>query len=363
MSDITVTAHNDPDDVALFVAGKGVRGWTDVTITRRAEGLPNSFEVALTALDPKTLSQNIVAAGDSCEVHIGSDTVITGYVDRVVNAGGPDAHMLRIIGRGKCCDLVDCSAEWPGGQIIGANVLEVAKKLAAPYDLDVTIADGIDPGPAVPQLNLNYGETAFAIIDRLTRAAGLLAYEDAAGNLVLARAGTTTAASGAAYGQNVQAWECVSAVDQRYSDICCALLGVDILGDLGEGGNFTFTATDPNITRHRLIYLVAEAAPDPVAFVKQRALWEQARRAGRGTQVRVTVDSWRDSAGKLWEPNTLVPVDVPGLTLADKLLAVAEVTYHRDDATGTTADLLLMPKEAFLPEPIVLIPVALGDVQ
>ena len=360
---IVSSPTGDPDQVTLFVGGTALTGWTDIAITRRSEGCPNSFEVAVTSRDPKTGAVTAALAGDSCEVEIGNDRVITGYVDRNLNAGSASDHTLRIIGRGKCADLVDCSAEWLSGQILGSNVLEVSQKLAAAYGIEVAIAGGIDPGPVVPQLNLNYGETAYAIIERLTRAAGLLAYEDAQGRLVLTRAGSTTAASGIAYGQNVERWETVNAMDARYSEIVCVRSGVNNMGDLGEAGFAFDTERDPNVKRHRLLYLVMEpTAEDPAGFVERRARWEIARRAGRGRQVRVTVDSWRDSAGNLWEPNTLAPIDVPGLAATDRLLVISEVTYLRDSEAGTTAELLLMPREAFLPEPIVLMPVNLADV-
>ncbi|MBV8972850.1 MAG: hypothetical protein JO290_11220 [Sphingomonadaceae bacterium] len=361
--EITVTARDvGPDDVTLKIAGNAYAGWTDIAITLRAEALPNSFSIAVTARDPKNGSASVTAPGDACEVTIGNNRVITGYVDRVIEGGSATEHRLEVVGRGKCADLVDCSAEWPGGQIKGANALEVARKLAEPYGIDVTLADGIDPGPAVPQINLNYGETAYSIIERVTRAAALLAYEDRMGRLVLAQAGTVTAASGFAYGQNVQAWQVTNASDERFSDIVCSKNGVDLLGDLGEGGNFFATQHDPNVKRHRLIYLVAEPALDPYGFVEMRAKWELARRAGRGRVARVTVDSWRDSAGTLWEPNTLAPIDVPGLAAGDKTLVIAEVTYRRDNGSGTTAELILMPKEAFLPEPISLQTTSLADI-
>jgi prophage tail gpP-like protein len=85
------------------------------------------------------------------------------------------------------------------------------------------------------------------------------------------------------------------------------------------------------------------------------------RSAGRGARVDVTTDSWRDAGGTLWTPNTLVPVDVPGLVLANKELLLAEVTYRYGDDGGTLADLVLMPAEAFLLEPIQLQP-TLADI-
>lgn len=352
------------EDLTLTAGGNSVTGWNDIRVTLRAEGFPPDFEIGLSSRGPGGATKTVIETGQPCTVKLGPDLVMTGYVDRDMEGGSGEDHKLGVIGRGKTEDLVDCSAEWPKGQITGANALEVATKLASPYGIAVKMADGAQPGPAIPQFNLNYGETAADIIQRVARAAGLLAYEDPTGTLILAQAGAISTASGAIYGAsgNVQAWSVVNAMDQRYSDYVCSMLSQDVWSDTGDGGFFFDTEKDPNVPRHRLMYLVMEQAVDPQAFTISKAKWEAARRAGRGTQVRVTLDSWRDSAGKLWMPNTLISVDVPGFRLTDKTLAISEVTFRRSDATGTTADLLLMPKAGFLPEPINLQPVAAADV-
>lgn len=349
------------DDLTLVVGGRATTGWEDVSVTLRAEGFPNGFEISLSSKEPVTSKATVARAGDACQVKLGDDIVVTGYVDRDINQGSKDGHGLAITGRGRTQDLVDCSAEWPGGQIVGANALEIATKLAKPYGITVRQADGADLGPAVPQFNLNYGETAAEIIQRVARAAGLLAYEDATGALVLARAGTSTAASGLIYGGNVEGWSVQSAMDGRFSDVVCATLSQDVYGDLGEGGFFFDTEPDPNVPRHRLMYLVMEQAERPQEFTIRKAKWEVARRAGRGTIIQATIDSWRDGAGALWAPNTLVPVDLPGLRLADKNLCVSEVTFSRSNE-GTHASLTLLPPASFTPEPINLQPVNAADI-
>lgn len=350
------------NEVYVQVGSRDLSGWTAVEVTTGCERVPGGFSVALTSKGPDGVAQ-LVKAGDECRLFIGNDHVLTGYVDRDIETGDAISHELRIIGRGKCQDLVDCSAEWPGGQISGANALQIAENLAQPYGIDVRLADGADAGPAVPQFSLNYGETAMEIIERVTRAAGLLAYENNLGQLLLANLGTDRAASGAVWGRNVERWQVVNSMDQRYSNYVAVQSNIDLLSDLGDAGFYYGEANDPAVPRHRLMYVIQEnVAGDPQEFTKRKVLWEAARRWGRGAQVRVTVDSWRDSAGNLWRPNTLVPVDVPGLRLADKTLILSEVTFRRNGDSGTTAELLLMPKEAFSLQPISLQQVNLAGV-
>ena len=78
---------------------------------------------------------------------------------------------------------------------------------------------------------------------------------------------------------------------------------------------------------------------------------------GRSMQVHLSTDSWRDSEGTLYEPNTLVDIDLPGLKLKPKTWLIADVTYMKDEQ-GTRADLVIMPPQAFYQEPITLYPIA-----
>lgn len=341
------------DTLTVTVGSAALSGWTEARITRRIEGCPNDFEVAFTERFPGQAGALVVQAGDPCTVKLGADPVITGYVDRFVRGYSADEHRLTLTGRGKTQDLVDCSAEWPTGQITGANVLQIAQKLAQPYG--ITVTGPANPGPAIPQFNLTLGETAFDIIERICRFAGLLAYEDATGALVLANAGTTKAASGFTEGRNVKAAQVLSSMDQRFSEYDCFLLSMDVLGDTGSGGNLLGKATDPNVKRHRLSYLIAEAGGGGQDVCLKRAQWEAARRAGRSVNAQVVTTGWRDSAGTLWSPNTLASVDLPNLHLSGVTWAIGAVTYHMGE-DGKTTELMLMDPSAFQPQPILLQP-------
>jgi prophage tail gpP-like protein len=349
-----------PNELVLEVNGQQLAGWEDIELSLLLEGFPNSFSIGLSSRSPITSAATVAHAGDECAVYLGNDQVISGYIDRDVPGGDAGSHSIKILGRGKTQDLVDCSAEYPSAQLQG-NALDIATKLASFYNLTVILGDGAKAGDQVPSLCLNYTETAAAIIQRLARNAGLLAYEDSNGRLVLGTLGTKQAASGIAYGQNVQSWSIETGMDQRFSEVVCSWQGLAAWGDL-PGSDFFDTEPDPNVPRHRRLCIVLEQVAEKAQdFTIKKAKWEVARRAGRGTVVKATIDSWRDSAGTLWAPNMLVPVSLPGLRLTDKLLCLSAVTFKKSNEGGTTADLTLLPKFAFLPEPISLLPLNAGD--
>ena len=236
---VTVTAASsqvDSDEVTLVPGEQDWVGWTSVRITRGLEQVPNHFEISLTELYPGEPQRLAAAPGEKCEIYIGRDRVLTGYVDRVISRIGPGQHDVTIIGRGACQDLVDCAADWPGSVIVASSVLEVARKLAAPFGITVSgeagpaVGSG-GAGKLIPFLVLQLGETAWQIIERLCRIAGLLPFETADGNLRIAAnpgdiperairemAGeVSAAASGFTEGVNVLRAISTRAADQRYS--------------------------------------------------------------------------------------------------------------------------------------------------
>lgn len=347
------------NDVTVIAGDQVLTGWTDVRITRGIERLPSDFNLSMSDVTPGTLNAVVVRQGDAAQIKIGNDLVITGYVDRMIPGFSKQSHWIRLAGRSKCADLVDCAAEWPGGQISGANALVIAQKLASVYGTNgegIPVASNVKDLPMIPQFNLLNGESGFEIIERISRYSAVLAYDLPDGSLFLSRLGTTYTEGGCREGVNVESAWVENSADAIYSNYDALLQSMDVLGDLGDSGNLIYSATDPNCQRHRRLILIAEAAGGGLDIVKQRVLWEASRRSGRSQVVRVVVDSWRDAAGALWTPNTLVFVELPTLKFTGDWLLLSEVTFSLTEE-GHHAELTLMTPSAFEPQPVQLQPV------
>ena len=346
------------ETVTVVSNGSAISGWENVRITRRCEALPNDFELSFSSLDPTTGSEVAIQAQDAVQVQIGGDTVVTGWVDEDGNDAGPESHGLIITGRGKCADLADCSAEGPaGGFVSGATILSLAQMLVAPYPgLSVTAAAGADVSQVIPSFAIQLGDTPAQILDHVARAAQVLVYEGADGNLLISAVGAVSAASGVTYGGNAQRWSVRNSAASRYSDVRVISLTLNAFTDIGSGAlQVQASANDAGVLRHRLLYSTGEGLD--LKHCQMKATWEINRRAGRGVMLSATVDSWRDEAGTLWTPNTLLPCSGPGLRPnGQATLCLSEVTYRYDDEGGEVSDLLLMPPYAFAIEPVQLQP-------
>lgn len=347
-------------DLVLSAGGQDLAGWTDVEVIVGIEICPAVFRIAMTERTSETSGAVVVKPGDPCTVKIGGDLVITGYVDRYRPSITGEFHGIEILGRSKSQDMVDCAAEWDGGQIKGSSVLQIAQKLAKPYGIQVK--GDVDTGPPLPQFNLTIGESPYAIVERLARYRGLIIYDQSDGSMVLAQAGKDKMGSGFKQGENIQRGVAEYSMDGRFSEIEAFITAVDTFSDLGSQGNLLATAKDPGVPRHRLRVVISEGGALGNDVAEKRAKWEVARRAGRSYSATIVCDSWRDSAGKLWTPNATVPIDAPALKLPKGTVwVISQVSFRRNQREGTLAEVTVMPKDAFLPEPILLQPLP-GDV-
>lgn len=341
------------DTLTLIINGMEWSGWEEVQVTRGVERCPSDFDLKVTERYPTAPLQIDIEPGQSCTVQLGADVVLTGYIDRYTASIAPNDHTVRIRGRSRCQDLVDSAAIISGMQISGASALSLAQQLAQPFGVSVSSLSG--PGPAIPQFNVVLTETVYEIVERVARYSALLVYDDANGNLVLSQVGSTMMASGFTQGINVKDASVTFSMDERFSEYIAVVMAVDKYNDVGTSGNQIQTITDPTVTRLRRKIIVSEQGMSSLELAAQRAQWEKARRFGRSQAVRLTTDSWRDSAGTLWQPNALAPLSLPALKIGNVNWVISEVTYSRSgEGAGTTASLLLMPPEAFQPEPDIL---------
>ncbi len=367
----------DPDNtVSLVISGQSLTGWQSIRIGVSCEKIPSDFDVMMTERNPDSGSLVDIPAGAPCQVMIGGDLVVTGYVDRRIASIGPRDHEVRVQGRGKCEDLVDCSVTpdiLNGMQVTTSSLLDLAQKITKPFGvpprmLTTSSLTGNNVPVAAPNggapltFNANLQETPYEILEEVARYAGVLLYEGTDGNLIIANVGTSTMASGFAQGVNVQTAVALNSMDERFSEYWPMLMSTMFFGQEGVGGVTYPKVFDPGVPRFRPLVIVSEQVVGDAHFAEIRALWEMKRRWGRSQVVQVTCDSWRDSAGRLWAPNAFAPIVLPSLKQSpSEPWIIGHINFVRDLQRGTVADVTLMPKEAFQPEPLVLMPMLPPD--
>src|SRR5437868_14707721 len=123
-----------PRDSMLIIIVGGMRfgGWKDVRVSRGIERACGDFDIGCTQRWPGEDARFEIPEGASCEIWIGNDKVLTGYVDMVDVEYDAENATCKIAGRSKTCDLVDCSPDFTDAELAGLSIVAVAQNVAKP---------------------------------------------------------------------------------------------------------------------------------------------------------------------------------------------------------------------------------------
>lgn len=384
---------SDPRNlVKLVVAGTEYGGWKSVRIEAGIERQARSFDLEVTDRWPGQASiPRRIQPGDACQVFIGADLVMTGYVDATPIKYDGKSVSVGVRGRSKTADLVDCCPIESGqstapasggtwGDVMGKDgktatpvavppksasqwrnqkLETIAAALAAPYGVRV-IAE-VDTGKAIPEHQIQVGETVFESIDRMMRIRHVLSTDNAAGDLVFIDVGSAGKAGTAVeLGKNILAGSTELDYKGVFSSYICKgqragndeQYGADVAEEEGEAEDETqttvtgasATASDSRAKRRRVLVIKQSGQADGTTC-QDRAEYERAHRAAKALQTSYTLAGWRQEDGSLWQPNQLVRVR-DGLVGFDTEMVVAEVAWILD-AQGMRAEVKVGPSDGY----------------
>lgn len=337
--------------VRLVVNGMEYAGWKKVSVTAGIERQARDFTLEVTDRwpDQTTIPRRIIP-GDLCELYIGTDKILTGYVDATPISYDASQVTVGIKGRSKTADLVDCSAINTPGQWKGQKLEKIAQELANTYGIKVITKT--DTGEPIPDHQIQQGETVFESIDRMLRLRHLLASDDAEGNLVLLTAGSegsTTALQMGGDLANILTGSADLDFKDRFSKYICKGQKSGNDDAFGKNANHqSATATDETIKRNRVL-LIKQTGQADEGTCRDRVDYERASRTTKSLMVTYTVQGWRQSNGQLWQPNKMVRVsDI--LIGFERQMLISEVQYELSESGMITA-LTMGPREGFISEP------------
>ena len=329
-------------DVILTVNGKQYSGWETININRGIEQIAGTFELSVTEKWSGNNEARPINRGESCTVKIDGEIVITGYVDDVLPSFDSSSHTLKISGRDKTADLVDCSAIYKTGAWTNTSLKTIAEDLCKPFGIGVIFVTDI--GEPFKKVSVEQGETVFEILERLARQRGVLLTSDGKGNLVITRASDNRVNTVLKEGVNILSASGTFSNRDRYSEYIGkgSHVGDNFL-NTEEAAQPTAKVSDEDVPRYRPLIIIAEDNAT-IDSLKKRVTWERNVRYGRSTNLSITVAGWKHG-GHLWRPNKLVKVESSLLKANDELL-ISSVNYTLNQS-GTVAVLTLKGKEAF----------------
>jgi len=337
------------NEVTLRVNGTDFKGWLEVEIVAGIERQARDFSLAITRNWPgATDIPRRVRPGDVCEVWIGSDKLLTGYVDATPISYDSRQVSVGVKGRSKTADLVDCSANFGKGQWRGRKIESIAKDLAAVYGIGIITE--VDTGNAIAEHQIQPGETVFESLSRMLALRQLLSTDDADGNLVLVNPGSGGRAGTALeLGKNIKTADAALDYKDVYGTYICkgqrAGTDLDAAENIAESAS---QATDKNVKRPRTLILT-QTGQVTTQMCRDRVNYEALYRAAKALETTYTVQGWRQQDGSLWLPNQLVRVRDGVIGFDDDMLII-EVAY-RISGSGTTASIKVGPPAGYIPSP------------
>lgn len=385
--------------VVLRIGGVDYSGWHAISVLRGLEQAAASFSCSVSERTSGfRLEPWLLRPGAPCSIFLDGELVITGFVDTYAPRFDANSHGVELRGRSRTADFVDGAAIVPGGQFKQLSLWEIAQRLAAPFGITVTSQTGgmiegprpsaefvgpmppiAAPTPAGPasllselfgsmgalqDVQVQQGETCYALLERLARLQGLLLTDTATGHLSLARVGTRFATGALVQGVNILGASAELDASQRFSqyvvkgqvantddrvdrkDAAAVAAGTETPGSESAAGDSVRACIgavlDGFLGRYKPWLLTAETQAND-AQCQQRAEWEARRRAGYSTRASVVVAGWRQfPGGPLWDTNLLVPV-VSSYLGVNRVLLISTVEFRKDDGGSTTRLELTLP--------------------
>ena len=339
----------DPNAVRLIVNDKEYGGWKSVSITAGIERQARDFELSVTDRWPgQTDIPRRIRPGDVCEVFIGNDRILTGYVDATPINYDATQISVGVKGRSKTADLVDCSAINSPGSWAGAKIERIAADLAGAYGIQVTTER--DTGPAIAHA-IDQGETAFESIDRMLKLRQLLATDDALGRLVFIDVGSAgTAKTSLKLGDNIKSADAPLDYKDVYTEYICKGQRAGTDDDFGDTvASESAALTDTSVLSRRRVLLKKSSGQCDGGTAAQRVKYEQAHRKAKALETTYTVQGWRQADGTLWRHNMFVRVIDPVIGFDDEFV-ISEITYSLGE-DGMVAKVQVGPKDGYVNSP------------
>ncbi|MBI9079198.1 MAG: phage tail protein [Pseudodesulfovibrio sp.] len=333
-------------DVKLIIGGLEYSGWKEVSVSRSMDAMAGKFDLSLSDRWQTGAQAIPLYPEQECQLLLDGQPVITGFIDAVMPSFDAGQHGIRVTGRDRTADLVDCSAIHSPGELLGQDLAQIIRVLCKPFGLDLFAS--IDVGKAFKTFKLQPGETNFEAIDRACRQRGVLPSSDVRGRVILASIGSDRA-DALIQGENILKASANHSTYDRFSEY--------IVTGQQQGTNDTFglaasavraTAKDEGVLRHRPLQIMAETQATPES-ARERAGWEANVRAAKSSEVSITVQGWRMSDGRLWQVNAMSRVQSDFLRV-DQDLIIKSVNFSLGSG-GTLTSLTLCRKDAFVRKP------------
>ena len=338
---IQQTAWSSTDDeVAVLIDGKRFRFWDKIRITRAIDTMDTvEFGAPFNSKAPGFRESFRPFSFKLVVITVGGAPLFTGTMVAVNPVIENAQKVISVSGYSLPGVLNDCTSPASSFPLEFDNqgLREIATALAAPFGISVEFL--ADQGAVFERVASEPGKKVLAFLTELAKQRNLIISSSSRGKLIFLQ----SAEKGQPVAILQQGSAPVLSVTPFFSpqEYYSHITGIEpvIVGLAGS----QFTVKNPRllgVTRP-----LTFNAPDTLdADVKAAVEAKAGRMFGSMASYSVRVATWRDSSGKLWEPNTLVRLLAPDAMIYKEYeFVIRSIEFSRDRATETATLNLVIP--------------------
>lgn len=326
--------------VSIIVGGMRYTAFETIEMTAAINEGARSFRFEVAAELGASATNSIFRVGAKVEVYANDDLVCRGFVDQRQPSFEANSAIISVAGRSNSGDLIDGSAVHKTGRFEKKDPKEIGTVLAHEYDgTTFTTDQQLDK---VDHYQITPGESVYRCVEKLARQQGCTLSGTADGNIKITKAGKERHAGGLVEGANILKGSADHNGANRHSKYI--VRGQRPFEHGKDNLEIEAAIRESGVDRHRPV-IVIEDEDTTKDLAKKRAKGRRDRAAGNALKATITVQGFRDEAGKLWEPGHLIWTESPFLDVAQDML-IESVQFSQSER-GSTATLKLTDPRSY----------------
>jgi prophage tail gpP-like protein len=326
------------DEVALLIDGKRFRFWTSIKITRSIDNMDTldivaPFEPTLTGFRETFRPFSF----KTVEITVGGEPLFKGTMISVLPAVG-DSKTIQVSSYSTPGVLNDCTAPASAYPLEynAQNLKAITEAVIKPFGIKVIFTE--DPGSTLERVALDPGQKILDFLSNLAKQKNLIISSTERGELLFQK----SISSGTPVAKLRQGESPVLSIMPMFNpqEYYSHITGIEPVVVGLKGG--VYTVKNGKLTT--LLRPFTFQAPDTESGTLKEAVEAKAGRMfGNMVSYKLTVNTWRDPAGNLWKPNTLVNLQsINAMIYEPYNLVIRSVDFSRDDKSQTaTLDLVI----------------------
>lgn len=327
------------EEVSLLIDGRRWHAWHSIEIQLALDSFATvSFDAPFEVERREFRETFQPFSFRPLEVHVGNELLFTGTLVGVEPEVDPDSRTVHGTAYSRPAVLADVTAPASAYplELNGLRLRTIAETLAAPFGL--TVQMDADDGATFRRVALDPDQLVHAFLVELAQQRGLVISDTPAGALRF----LTSVSEDAPVARLAEGEPPLESVSSSFSpqSYYSEITGIAKTRS-GRGGS-RFTVSNPflsDVIRPHTFRLDDTDGADVPAAARAKL----GRMFGNVLATTVEVPTWRDPAGRLWTPNTMLELEAPGAMIyRSTSFLVRTVTLRQDpDATSAVLELVL----------------------